>query len=497
MKNFILYVFLFFFGYNFLYAQKIKGKIINFTSIIPIENVTIKTDKNTGVYTNNLGEFYLDITNVNSITFSYLGFKTQKLTIKQFKENNYIVLLNEIANQLNEVHLNNMLISLDSLLFKTQKSMEENYFSETVKQNFYVIEKQNMNFNNLKLDLKKSTLLSRKNKKMAQNDLTQFTQKLIKHPPEVKREFYGSNISKKATSVKTTKVFNIAEINTINGYINNKVTENLTINNIEKKVQNIVLKHLNKNKTYKVKTGLFKLEDSLSLKKILKLNDSVKNNNSFNQSSALNFLNIIEQNGVFVTKEEQHNFLNQKYYTHIFEENEFLGANSYYVITFKPKKSKAKFSGKIYINPIDFTIKKTIYSYAKNKRGSHLNLKWLLGIKYSENKKETTLFYEKTPEGKIYTSYYKNEFKNYAYINRPIKLIENSKDKEKVKFNIKIEVTVSEKTEIFLSNTATTAQKFKKTTKKKYKKRKNYLTKKEYEATNWKNLINNYLAKYQ
>jgi heme-degrading monooxygenase HmoA len=50
-------------------------------------------------------------------------------------------------------------------------------------------------------------------------------------------------------------------------------------------------------------------------------------------------------------------------------------------------------------------------------------------------------------------SYYKNSFKNYGYINRPIKFIENSKEKEKVIFKIKVEAVVSENIETLLYNT--------------------------------------------
>ena len=44
----------------------------------------------------------------------------------------------------------------------------------------------------------------------------------------------------------------------------------------------------------------------------------------------------------------------------------------------------------MYINPNDFTITKIEYKFAEGKRGQNLNLKWLLGIKVSENINKTT-----------------------------------------------------------------------------------------------------------
>jgi hypothetical protein len=154
----------------------------------------------------------------------------------------------------------------------------------------------------------------------------------------------------------------------------------------------------------------------------------------------------------------------------------------------------------VYINPSDFTFKKVIYSYADGKRGAHLNLKWTLGVKYAENEKNSVLFYEKEKTGKVYTSYYKNSFKNYGYVNRSIKFIENSKEKEKVTFNIKVEAVVSENIETLLFNTKSA----KKESIKNYQKEdimrlKEYISKEEYELSYWKNrsLIKKYLKKYE
>ena len=499
MKKLILSTFLVICGFNFTFSQIITGKVISSSDSKIIENVAIQTDKDTGTFTNLSGLYTINIESINTITFSCLGYATKSIAVEKLKQLNFTIVLEETSNELNEVFISNKPISLDSLMIKATRSMNENYISEAVKQDFYVMERQKMNFKKLELDLKKSTLLSRKNKKEAQKDLVNFAKSLMKTPPSFSKELRGSLISKKATNKKTGKKFRISKIKDIDGYRNVGVSKNLTLDNIEEKLQNIILRHLNKDKTYKIKSGLFKVEDSLSYKEISKAGDSIKKDNSFNQSSAISRINEIENKGFFTTKNAQYNFLNRRYYNHKLKESEALGAENYYVIIFNPRKSKAKFSGKIYIDPFDYTLKKVIYKFAEGKRGKSLNLKWTLGVKFSENEKATTLLFEKTASGKVYTSYYKNEYKNYAYVNRPIKFIENSKDKEKVKFNIKIEVLVSEKIETLLFNALESPNENIEVTEKEFKKRKKYLSQIEYVKTNWKNkvLVKEYLNNYQ
>tara|TARA_B100000787_G_scaffold131016_1_gene99889 strand:- start:81 stop:1199 length:1119 start_codon:yes stop_codon:yes gene_type:complete len=372
--------------------------------------------------------------------------------------------------------------------------MQENYISKAIQQDIYSIENQKIEFQKLELDLKSSSIMSRKNRKVAQYELEKFSTQLLNQNPKFSKEFKGEISSKKVVQNKTGELINFQNVNTLFAYKKNTLNEDLPLSYIQEKLQNIVLKHLKKNKTYKIKSGLFKIEDSLTFAKVIKIN------NTYQEFEITASKRNIESNGLFINQKNEKNFFNQKYYQHQLEKNEFLGTQKYYVISFTPKKSKAKFSGKVYIDPTDFTFKKVIYTYADGKRGEHMNLKWAFGIKYAENERNSVLFYEKEKTGKVYTSYYKSSFKRYGYVNRPIKFIENSKEKEKVTFNIKIGALVSEKTETLLYNT-----KFiKKESIRSYKKGdiirlKEYISKEEYELSNWKNrsLIKKYLKKYE
>jgi hypothetical protein len=177
--------------------------------------------------------------------------------------------------------------------------------------------------------------------------------------------------------------------------------------------------------------------------------DSLAKDNSFNNYYKSYPLRQLNNKGNFSINSSENNFLSQKYYEHKLEANKVLVSKKYYVISFTPDKSK--YSGKIYIDPSDFFIKKIKYSYADGKRGEHLNLKFLLGIKFSKNKHNATLFYEKDENNKIYSSYLKESRTSYAYTDMPLKFIENAEDKNKVKFNINVEINVIENTETFIN----------------------------------------------
>ena len=484
-------------------SQTISGKVINQNSLNPIDNAALLTDIKSGTTSDESGTYTLNLSNVKVLTISCLGYQSKTITKRQLINNHYVVNLLEDVNQLDEFQLNLTKVTLDSLLIKTATNMKENYLSSPVKQDVYAIENQNLDFKKLEFELNASSLLSRKKRKLAEKELMQFAANLQNKKPAFGTEFKATILNKKFYSEERKKEINSYKIEAIQGFKKIDIGNGVTLENITQRLQNVVLKHLNSKNTYKVKSGLFKLEDSLSMAETARVADSIAKDNTFSDYNQSYPLRNLKFKSVFFNDATQNNFLDQKYYEHQLEENEILGTKKYYVVSFTPNKSKSKYSGKMYIDPTDFFIKKIKYQYAEGKRGQHLNLKFLLGIKFSENQHHVTVFYEKNMDNKIYTSYLKETKTNYAYIDRPIKFIENAKDKNKVKFNVKVEINVSEGRETFVNNiTDFDVNSFKKKTeeeiKEAYKKRTSYMTKAAYAASSWKDnvLINQYLAQY-
>jgi hypothetical protein len=485
---------------NSLNAQSIKGIILNSITNKPIHNVSIVTNLNTGTTSNILGKYQLNLKNIKTVTFSCLGYKAVILNLNELKKINYKIYLNEKVNELEEIQLNLAKINIDSILIRTQKSMKKNYASGAIKYNFYSRENTKLNFKKLELELEKSTLLSKKNRRLAEQEFINYANNLKNSNPNVSTEFFGTIKPQKVYSKKIKKHYNKNKIDSITGYSLLKNKKQITLKSAQSELQNIVLKHLNKDKTYRVSSGLFKIEDSLSMKEVLKETDSLDIDKKFNSYQPMYNFNSANIKSKFFFFKNQNNFFNTKYYRHNLEKNELLNTKLLYVIRFEPKKSKSKFSGKMYINPNDFTITKIEYEFAEGKRGQNLNLKWLLGIKVSENINKTTLFYEKNEEDKVYLSYFKETKGSYAYVHRPIKFKENSPTKNKVKFDIKIELDTHETREVLIDRITTLDKTKIKTGKEKedYKKKHDFLTLNDYKKTSWQDrkLIIDYLKKY-
>ncbi|MEN8703992.1 MAG: carboxypeptidase-like regulatory domain-containing protein [Polaribacter sp.] len=481
-------------------AQLITGKVLSKNTLKPIEGIAIVTNLKNGTTTNSKGVFTLNISNVAKITFTNLNYETLVLSQKNFKAKNYTVYLEEKVNELAEIKLNLKKTSLDSIIAKTLRSMKNNYVKGASSSNFYVRENSIINFKNLELDLDKSALLSRKKKKMAEKELASYANNLKNSDPVFSNEFYGKFKTKKVYSEKIKKYYNVDKIDTVQGFKSMQNNKQITIKKAQEDLQNIILKNLNKDKTYKISSGLFKIEDSLSINEVIQDADSLHLVNTFNEFSATSAFTNAKYKGRFFYFKKQQNFLNSKCYHHSLGNNEFLGSDLMYVLNFKPRKSKSKFSGQIFINPKDFTISKLEYQFAEGKKGQNLNLKWLLGIKVSENVNKVTLYYEKNEEDKVYNSYFKETKSAYAYVHRPIKFKENSKTKNKVKFDIKIEMDTKEIREVYLSEVVSMDKdKVQKVAKDKKIKKNQYLSVSEYNTKHWKNrqLVINYLKKYE
>lgn len=498
MTKHLLYIFLFFFGCLAAQSQIIKGKIINENSSNPIFRAAVVTNLKTGTESNKLGEYQLQIKNVKTVTFSCLGYISKTITIENLKKQQFLVTLVENINQLDEIQLNLSKINLDSLLIKTEKNMRQKFISEPIQSQFYAREYSEIDFKKLDLELEKSTLLNKKSKKLAEQELKDYAKNLRESNPKATSEFFGVVKSQKQYSKKLKKEFNITKIDTIQGITFLNSDKNITIETAQKDLQNIVLKHLDTTKTYKISSGLFRIEDSLSLKEIIKEVDSLATDKSFSPNTTKYYYTDAIKNATFFQNNTKNNFLNRNYYEHRLEKNEYLGNELYYVVSFEPRKSNAKFSGIVFINPNDYTIAKISYSFADGKRGMNVNLKWLLGVKASENINRATIYYEKNSKNQLFLSYFIETLGNYAYVHRPIKFKENSKEKQKAKFDIKIEVNVLSTKEVLLTKTHS-IKKFNPKPRKKRTpvKRVMYLSTKEYKQTAWKhrNMVIKYLEK--
>lgn len=290
------------------------------------------------------------------------------------------------------------------------------------------------------VDIEKSSNFSKKQLESSNRQFKELTDQIVNNPPTqtftdallnlyFKTDGHVKMEVEKATKLKDRK-------------------NSLSLETVQAKVTNIVLQHLDTSKTYKVKTGWFTVEDSMSLKKSKQDKQKDPDDTTFEGLKSSN-INTIKEH-LFGNQSFMDFVLDTNIYTYQLTNVTTIDDQLVYVINFEPRKNRANFNGMVYVAEEDYAILKIDYSFAEGKVGDKLNLKLLLGIKYVENVNKGTVIYKKNAENSFYYPYYINhESGSYVYLHRSFKFIENNaSSKNKVAFDATIEGSIIQKSEL-------------------------------------------------
>jgi len=403
----------------------------------------VQYDDNNGVVTNMEGYFTLSLEKIASnkpLTISFMGYQTQQMTIKEMELTKYIVKLKEAVNQLGTVYINTKLPNVDSIMARVHRNLKKNYKVSNSKQTLFSRETTYFKAKKIDVDITKSTGFKKSQLEASNAEFAAMANQIVNNPltqsfTDVLVELYRKDPAKnKMKVIQATKLIDRQH--------------NVSLENIQSRVAKIVLKHLDTSKTYKLKSGWFKIEDSLSFKGDKKTKDEAKEDKSFSglKSSTLSLLNsfLFQEHSEldFVTDTDIYDYKLQGVTT--------IDDQLVYVIDFEPRRSKAKFKGQLFVNDADYAILKSSYSFDKGKHGDKLNLRLLLGVKYIEDVHDGTVIYKKTSDSESYYPYYINQKSGqYVYAHRPLKFIENDDDSSnKIAFDLVAEGNVIEKLEL-------------------------------------------------
>ncbi|PWH81513.1 hypothetical protein DIS18_14625 [Algibacter marinivivus] len=410
-------------------AQNITAKLVDKNTGVPIQYASIKTGKYSGVISNEEGYFTINTENetLKTISVSCLGYQNKELSLEDIKTLNFIIKLDEAINELGEVYISNKNPNADSIISKVKSRLTSNYKSTLNKYNIFRRTTDYVDFKNLKFEIEKASHVKKRNLESVNNDLQALSNKVresdIVQFEDFKGEFYTFN--KDSSKLVVNKATQLLD------YKND-----FSIEQIQEKSQKIVLKYLDTTKTYKLKSGLFKIEDSLSLKD----ENSEENNKKEYETSYLN-----KETRSFFKRSQfyKNSFLNKlllfDYYEYTYVDVAYNNNELTHIISFTPKKGKAKYTGKLFISDDTYAITRVDYKYYKNRHGEKLNLRLILGIKYIENICSGTFLFEKDSSNIYHPKYLKRTTGSYFYVNRDVKFIENSKARNKVSFSFKIE----------------------------------------------------------
>lgn len=429
-------------------AQSITGKIVDAKTneSIPYANVTINNLES--VVSNAEGYFTISESNssdTSTIDISYLGYQNRQMTVKELKNQQLIVSLQAGIVELENVNVSNIKPDALSIMAEVKKHLNQHYKSELqpVKNKVFFRETSALKPSVLNFDIEKSTGFTKEGLKSVNSQIKSFSAKLIAQPPVVFSDMLCNYYT--VTKKKEDKLVFSSKLDVIKATRLKDENNSSSLDDLEDKTKNLFLQHLDTTKYYRVKSGWFGSHDTISLRK-----DFHKKKKPSQVAASKSDLNsFISQNNCLYS--ERLNFVNKpEIYDYTYEgivyskDHEFI-----YVLSFRPRKSKAIYTGKLYISERDYAVLRADYTLAEGEKVSGFNMKFLLGVKSSENVSNGTIIYKPNPSGNgYYLQYATLETGQYVYINRPLKFIELAdKEKDVLAIDLKIETNIKTKKE--------------------------------------------------
>lgn len=410
------------------YAQQVSGKVIDATTKEPLPYASILINNEERAISNAEGIFSISEHESGTITVMYLGFEAQSFTVQELKNRNYVVALPEVIYALDDTLVGKNTTNPMELLQKVKANAVKNYnhaslYSTTnfSRKTIYFKPKT------MEIEITKSTGFSNKQLKDSNRQLDSLATTIMKQAPTKE---YIDLLSTLHVNGKESK------ISIDKGTVLRDDQRSNSVDKIQTNALTIILKHLDTTKYYKVKSGLFTAEDSLSLASMRKKAKTKGNVTGIKSGE----LNKIQQ----ATTKLQGDFdfiSDPEAYSYTINEVKMMGDDWVYVVSFVPKKGRAKYVGRLFINEEDYAVTRLEYKLADGKKGQSFNMKLLLGVKASQLRDSGVLLYAKNGVTNTYVpKYISTEAEQYMYIHRPLKFIElTDSSKDKVAFDLKVE----------------------------------------------------------
>jgi hypothetical protein len=397
-------------------AQSVEGYVFDKKKQTPVVFASVYTTQNTGVITNQEGAFKIKIDNlseIDSLIITSLGYEKYSLAYNQLN-NLDTIFLKEQKEMLNDVVISANKLSANQIIQKFKDSISQRHFIEPTQFKIFKRTHYIDNPKSLEVEINKSSFMTRKQRKS-------FNDKIVKYFKDIDGNIsntyedllynaYYFKDSMNVDYVKGTKLINLSQ--------------NTSVETLQKEVFKELLTALDTESTFKVKSGLFTVDDSLSTKKFIQFSDnSIKDTlkNSTTENSALKSLTHNLPNHDIFEDLDHYKFklIDTKLY-----EDEVV-----YVLSFAPDHRKAKYQGNVYINAVDFGLMRMDYRLIEGEKEAGRNMKFLLGIKYRIDQSEYQIIYQKHKNNIYYPKYFRSKYNQYVYVDRNIKFKENIDDR--------------------------------------------------------------------
>ncbi len=384
----LLFVAVTLFTFQGTLAQNIQARIIDRANkeSIPYANIQVNTSEH--LVSNEEGYFNLSEGNSKDeivLTISYLGYFSQQLTISQLKKLDFVVALQPSIFELNDVKVSNVKPNPYEIMAQVKANLKTNYKNSILPSKDFIFYRKSGFFKpkEIEVEINESTGFSKQELKKVNSDVQKFVTKLLSSPPkdftDVLGNYYNSTIK------KDDKNLTVIKLEVLKATILENEGSSTSADELKKLAINTILKHLDSTKYYRAKSGLFGSRDTISLRKDFN-KKKTKNKTTSTQliTTKNNLSTFLTENSLLNTSSFDFIY-NPEWYEYQYEGLTYVDGNeAAYVLTFKPKKSKAKYIGKLYISDSDYGVMRATYNLDAGEKLNNINLKLILGITEKE-----------------------------------------------------------------------------------------------------------------
>ena len=408
-------------GSQTIYAQPISGVLKDGETDQALPFVNISTSSTYGVITNSEGEFTIQtnyLSEKDTLYFSSLGYDSKRISLQDIDEKP--IYLHPTSFTLTEVFLTNKELSAEEILKRFIENASENYISDFQKFSIFKREKENIRNDKMEVDFKKANFLSRAERKAFNENLNNQIQKSGNENQTFQDTYfhlYQNDQSEfKLDPVLATRLGDPDKEKSIDKVL---VDAGETIKN-----------KLKSNHTFKVKSGLLKLQDSLNIQ-ANKSTDSLKMDRNKSELGRLiekyDFGKSIDLDFIKNPKDFDYQLIGVTN----------LGEEFVYQISFEPRKSKFLYRGELFISAETFALIKLNYAIVEPQRTPGI-LKTVLGVHHELIDSMESAVFQKDTSQKYHLKYVHRIENQQTYLNRNIKFIENSPDSDRMTLKAKL-----------------------------------------------------------
>ncbi len=436
------------------HAQAVSGVLVdqNTGKTIPFADVQI--GEHYGVITNIEGDFIVNVAGfqpTDSLVFSSMGYRQKAIALKDYKQDT--VFLSPRVNQLATVYLTGKELTPRQVIDSVRAHLTDNYDFSGTQFTVFRRNKNTMTPQKIGFDVKKARNLIDKN--------------------TVKRFNKTIDSISKASKGNTVTTYNAL---LADGVINEKDSIKMRLDKATSlmdkertvKMSDFVVKIMDKmgeslktDNTFKVRTGIIPLGDSVNVAEIFESDkDSIKVDSLHTSSVVGSLTDVLNQTtfreegeviaimlGGAVDGQMISAFIREPDdYEYTIEGMTRFNDDFVYILSFKPDRglfgNQGRYTGTLYVTTGNYAIVKADYHLAEGEHGTKFNFKFLLGVKYVEKGRSGTVIYQPNGFGKYMPKYVRLNSHKYAYFNRNFVLKENVKGRRnriKLKFEITLE----------------------------------------------------------